>query len=221
MAMRAEFQNEMNGLHVELLKMGSVIEKSITLMIGTLKSRDKKVLDEIITRDDIIDDYETEIEKKCLSIIVRQQPVAVDLRSVTSVLKIITDLERIADQCSDIAGYLLKLSNQDIHTTDFDMGEIIAMAECMKKMVTGTIECYVNLDADTAVKIAHEDDIIDEYFSRNEALLQQQMKLNPEFIVEGVCYIHIIKYLERMADHTTNICEWIAYRVTGEHNQYN
>lgn len=219
--MRNEFQRELVDLKNGILKMGGVIEKTISLMIEVLTVRNAALLQEIINRDDIVDNYEKEIEKKCLTLILKQQPVAADLRLITSILKMITDLERIADQSSDIAQYLMKLTKQNGNIIKTDLSDILAMAEKVRTMVTKTIKCYINQDEKTAVQLAKEDDIIDDDFERIEERLKQQMKEDENFIMEGICYIHIIKYLERMADHATNICEWIAYQVTGEHNQYN
>lgn len=221
MAMRNQFQNELMDLHNDLLRMGSVVEKTIELMIESLTFRNPVLLQEIVKRDDIVDQYEAEIEKKCLYMMLRQQPVAVDLRSITSILKMITDIERIADQSSDIAEYLIKLTKWNGETVNTDLTDVIQMAETVKQMVGDTIECYVKLDEKRAIAIAKEDDLIDQYFEEIEKRLEEEMKQNSSFITEGICYIQIIKYLERMADHTTNICEWIAYRVTGKHIQYN
>lgn len=221
MAMRNEFQNELKELHIDLLKMGSVIEKSIDMLIEALQNNEETVFQEIIKRDDIIDQYEMEIEKKCISMILRQQPVAADLRTIATILKIITDLERIADQSSDIAEHMIKMIKKGCVMSNFEMKDIVNMAQFVKKMLTGTIECYVKQDDKEAIKIASDDDIADQYFHDIEQKIQQAMKDNNDFIFQGICYIHIIKYLERMADHCTNICEWVAYRVTGEHKQYN
>lgn len=219
--MRAEFENELKQLHKELLIMGSVLEKTMDIMLEAIEKRDITALEKVIDRDDIIDDYEYSIEKKCLSMILRQQPVAADLRTIASILKIITDLERIADQCSDVAKYEIKILKNQSKPSGFDNSSIIKMAEQVKKMVTSTIDCYVNLDAKKAVKVSMEDDIVDNYFSEITKQIQEEMIKNKEFVNEGICLLYIIKYIERMGDHTTNVCEWIAYRVTGEHKQYN
>lgn len=231
MVMRADFQNELKNLHKDLLKMGTVIEKTIDLMIEGLKTRDEKILEDVIERDAIVDNYEYNIERSCLNLILKQQPVASDLRTIASILKIITDLERIADQSSDISEYVLKIiKNNKAMSSDitaelpkskYDIPEIINMALEVKRMLSTTIDCYVKLDADLAVKTSLSDDIIDNYFTGITDKIAKVMKEDNNNIYEGICLLHIIKYLERMGDHSTNICEWIAYRVTGEHNQYN
>lgn len=219
--MREEFEKELKELHKELLKMGTAIEKTIDMLLDSFQTRNVKALEEVIQRDDIIDELEAEIEQKCINLILKQQPVAADLRNIASVLKIITDMERIADQCSDAAEYMIKMIEGSAKEYRFNIEAIIGMALQVKKMVSGTIDCYVHLDVDNAVKISLEDDIVDNYFNEINEQIQYKMKETPENIFEGVCILYIIKYLERIADHATNICEWVAYRVTGEHKQYN
>ena len=219
--MREEFQSELKGLHKDLVKMGTVIEKNLDMLIGAMLSKDEAVLQDIIDRDDIIDGYEQKIEKRCISLILKQQPVAVDLRTITSVLKIITDLERIADHCTDIAEYVLKIKHCNVQEEHFNMDKIVEMLRQTKKMIAATIDSYVNHDADTAIKISMADDMIDDYFHAIVEDIEEVMKQDTQYIHEGICLLLITKYIERMADHATNICEWIAYRVTGEHKQYN
>lgn len=219
--MREEFQRELKELHKDLLKMGTTIERTIDMLLESFQKRDLKGLQEVIERDDIIDCFECEIERKCIHLILKQQPVAADLRAITSILKMITDMERIADQCSDAAEYMIKIIHINVGSYQYDIAPIINMALQVKKMVSVTIDCYVNLDENNAIKISLEDDIVDNYFKEINKQIQQTMQNNPETILEGVCLLYIIKYLERIADHATNICEWIAYRVTGEHKQYN
>lgn len=219
--MREEFQRELKELHKELLKMGTTIEGTIDILLESFQKRDLKRLQEVIERDDIIDSFEYEIEKKCIHLILKQQPVAVDLRAITSILKMITDMERIADQCSDAADYMIQMIDANKEHYQYDIEPVINMGLQVKKMVSATIDCYVNLDEENAIKISLEDDIVDNYFKEINKQIQETMKNNSKTVFEGVCLLYIIKYLERMADHATNICEWIAYRVTGEHKQYN
>ena len=219
--MRSLFQNELADLHKDVLKMGTALETTIDRLLFAFVRRDTHVLQEVIDRDDIIDQLEFDIEKKCIGIILQQQPVAVDLRNVTSILKLITDIERIADHCTDIAEYLKKILLLNEKEYAYDITEILKMAKRVKAMVSETIDAYVNLDIQKAVEISVSDDEVDAYFTDIAEDLKSKMKLSSEFVEEGVKFLYIVKYLERMADHATNICEWVVYRVTGEHKQYN
>lgn len=211
---RYEFERELTVLHRDLLKMGAIIEQSIDDTIQALKSQDIKLAREIILRDDLIDHMEAVIEAECLMIIARQQPIAGDLRMIASVLKIITDLERIADHCADISEYTIKLADEPYKKP---LEHIPLMAEQVKKMVKDTIDSYVELDIEKAKKTSRDDDIVDEYFRDIVVEIQELMKLNADFVVQGTYLMFIVKYLERMADHATNICEWIVFHVTGKH----
>lgn len=219
--MRVLYNQDLQNLHDELLKMGSAIEKSLDLTIEALNTNNEDLMHEIIERDDIIDNFEIEIEKRCLTLISMQNPVAGDLRAIASILKIITDLERIADQSSDIAYYLLKITKNGYDGVKFDVAHIVEMAKYVKKMLARTIECYVSLNKEEAVKICKDDDIVDKLFVSIGNEITEHMTNYPEFIKNGICYLYIIKYCERMADHATNVCEWLAYRVSGEHLLYN
>lgn len=215
---RAEFEKALQELHEQLLKMGATIEHSMDLMIRALETGDAGLDREVIERDDIIDDLEAAIEAQCLDMIIKQQPVAGDLREITSILKMITDLERISDQCADICEYALKLAGEQMPEY---MNLIIQMAMHVKKMISATIDSYVSQDAKKAVETAKSDDIADDYFEQITGEIVQSMGGDLALRRTGVYLLLIAKYLERIGDHTTNVCEWVAYRVTGDHQLYN
>ena len=190
------------------------------MLIEGMEKRDREMLDEVIERDNIVDNLEADIEKMCVSLILREQPVAFDLRNVTSILKMITDLERIADHCTDIAKYLIEI----IDSSDkylFDTKDISNMSFIVKEMITSTTECYIKSDEIKARDISLSDDKVDAYFTDIVTSIESVMERDSSKIFQGVRFLYIVKYLERIADHSTNICEWIIYRVTGEHIQYN
>lgn len=218
MPIRIELQKELDRLHQDLVKMGTIIEKSIDDTIEALKTHDVKLAQEIIDRDDEVDALEEKIEEECIQLIARQQPIARDLREITSVLKIITDLERIADHCSDISEYTLKLASEAYIKP---LIHIPQMAEEAKKMVRSTIDCYIHRDVETARQVCKQDDVVDEFFYMIVEELRDIMKADPESIRQCTNLIFIVKYLERMADHATNICDWIIYNVTGSHSEFN
>lgn len=218
--MRNEFQNRLCELHKEIMKMNTTIEKTMDMLIEGMEKRDRAILDEVIERDNIVDNLEADIEKMCISLILREQPVAFDLRNVTSILKMITDLERIADHCTDIAKYLIEI----IDSSDkylFDTKDISNMSFIVKEMITSTTECYIKSDEIKARDISLSDDKVDAYFTDIVTSIESVMERDSSKIFQGIRFLYIVKYLERIADHSTNICEWIIYRVTGEHIQYN
>jgi phosphate transport system protein len=213
MPIRYEFEKELTKMHNRLLKMGTVIEQSIDDTIKAMKNQDVALAREVIQRDDEIDQMEIAMETECIMLVTRQQPIASDLRLITSVLKIVTDLERIADHCADISEYVIRLSNESYKKP---LEHIPLMAKQVKKMVKDTIDSYVEKDIEKARKVIEDDDIVDKYFDDIVKEVQDLMKSDGDFIVQGTYFIFITKYLERMADHATNICEWIEYTITGK-----
>lgn len=213
MPIRYEFEKELTRMHKELLKMGALIEQSIDDTIKAMKNQDVALAREVIQRDDEIDQMELVMEAECIMLVTRQQPIASDLRLIASVLKIVTDLERIADHCADISEYVIRLSNEPYKKP---LEHIPMMAQQVKKMVKDTIDSYVEKDIGKARKVIDDDDIVDKYFEDIVKEIQDLMKIQEDFIIQGTYFIFIVKYLERMADHATNICEWIEYTITGK-----
>lgn len=218
MPMRHVFEKELENLHKDLMKMGTTIEQSIDDMIQALKEQNVRLAEEVIARDDFIDKLEAVMEAECLMIIARQQPLAGDLRLIASVMKMITDLERIADHCADISEYTIRLAKEPYKKP---LEHIPMMAEQVKKMVKQTIDSYVQRDKEKAKQVCKQDDIVDQYLEDIVVEIQELMKKDPEFVTQGTYFIFIVKYLERMADHATNICEWIIFNITGKLKQYN
>ncbi len=214
MPLRQEFERELKILHKDLIKMGTIIEKSMDDAILALMTHDIALAKSVIERDDIIDTMEVNIEKDCLLLIARQQPLATDLRDIASVLKMITDLERIADNCSDICEYVLKLADEEYVKP---LVHIPEMAEAVKKMVKDTIDSYVNQDLDLAKDVCKQDDNVDSYFNKLIGELTEIIQAKPSMTKQCINFIFIVKYLERIGDHSTNVAEWIIYTVTGEH----
>lgn len=210
--MRKQFVNQLNEINQSVIKMGSIIELSTNEMIEALDTLDVGKAKEIIKRDDEVDLLEQQIEKECINIIAQQQPVATDLRQVTSTMKIITDIERIADQCADISEYIIILSKLPRMTEPVKLEPMINV---MRGMVVDVIDAFVEKDLEKCEEVLKSDDKVDEYFEKIKTELAEKMKENPDMIEQGICYLMIIKYIERMADHATNIAEWIKYIVTG------
>ncbi len=214
MVTRHHFAEELQELHLELIKMASLVEESIENTILALKKQDVELARKIFKNDDIIDDMERKIEKLCLMLIARQQPLAKDLRTISTALKIITDMERIADHSSDIAEITIRMANEKYVKPLIDIPK---MAELAKKMVNKAIDAYVKQDIKLAQEVCNSDDEVDELFSKIVLELINIVKNDPNTTEQVINFMFITKYLERMADHATNIGEWVVFNVTGEH----
>ncbi|BCJ96248.1 phosphate transport system regulatory protein PhoU [Anaerocolumna cellulosilytica] len=211
--MRQTFIAQLEALNNDVIKMGSILELSTNEMILALDNTDTAISKKIIDRDDEIDLLEQQIEKDCINIIAKQQPLASDLRKITSIMKIITDIERIADHCVDISEYIIRLSKLPKVNPPKNLSDMIS---AMKKMVIGTIDSFVEGNLEKATKVIQADDEVDTYFEKITEELSETMQKDSNMVPQCICYLMIIKYLERMADHATNIAEWITFIVTGD-----
>lgn len=217
MAPRQLFAQELENLRQEIIQMGAQVEELVRQTIIAITTRDKELAKQVIAKDDYIDQLEVEIEKKCVSIIAHQQPIAKDLRLIMSILKIVTDIERIADQCEDICKYSLQLQDDSWSAEEAYKKNIENMATDVQGMLKRAIDGFVQKDVEKMRNICKYDDKIDADFKRIWEEIVEEMKRNRDFIPNGADYIMIIKYFERIADHTTNIAEWLIYNVTGEY----
>ena len=195
--MRSRFDRELDTLNVDLQKMSGLVENALENTIAAFQNKNTKLAKEVMENDRMINDMERSIESICFKLMLRQQPVARDLRIVTTALKIVTDLERIGDQCSDICEIILDLSGDHIYRT---VEHIPDMLKTAKEMV-------------------HKDDDIDALFLDIKNEIIQIMKENSENADDCLDYFMIAKYLERIGDHASNICEWLDFMETGSINQ--
>lgn len=214
MVLRHSFASDLEELHLDLIKMGSLVEESIDNTILALKKQDAELARQIFSDDDVIDDMEKKIERKCLNLIARQAPIAKDLRTISTALKIITDMERIADHSADIAEITIRMANEKYIKPLIDIPK---MAELAKIMVKKSIDAYVKQDINLSEEVCSSDDEVDDLFSKIKLELISIMKNDSEAIDQVINFMFIAKYLERMADHATNIAEWVVFNVTGEH----
>ena len=210
--MRSRFDEQLALLNVELIKMGSLCELAISNAIKGLLERNGELLKLVREADSEIDEKEREIESMCLKLLLQQQPVARDLRAISSALKMISDMERIGDQASDIAeiaGYIRNESAVN-HT------HLKCMAESATQMVVEAIKSFVNRDLDLAHKVMRDDDIVDDHFEevRTDIIKLIREETEAEFCLD---LLMIAKYLERIGDHAVNIAEWVEFSITGEH----
>ncbi len=212
---RTSFDKELELLHELMIKMAGLVEEAIEKSISSLKKQDIELARLVYENDDAIDELESKIEKICLNLIARQQPLAKDLRNISTALKIITDMERIADHASDIAELVIRMADMKYVKP---LTDIPHMAELAKKMVIKSIDAYTKQDIDIAKEVCDSDDEVDNLFSKIVLELINIMKNAPNTVEQATDLMFIVKYLERIGDHATNIAEWVVFNVTGEHD---
>lgn len=210
--MRNRFDNQLAEMNNELISMGALCENAIASAVKALLEGDIKLAAAAIRIDQEIDRKEREIESMCLKLLLQQQPVASDLRLISSVLKMITDIERIGDQASDIAEIVTYLSGACGHSTHIDQ-----MAQATIKMVTNSLDAFVRRDLTLAWSVIEYDDVVDRLFDECKSDLIAEIAQNPEDGERVLDVLMIAKYLERIGDHATNIAEWVEFSITGSH----
>ncbi|OPJ61831.1 hypothetical protein CLCHR_22360 [Clostridium chromiireducens] len=198
----------------ELLNMSSLVEKQIYESIICLKNYDLDKADQIIKDDDKVDEMQKTIEEECIKFIATEQPLATDLRRVFTASKIVTDLERMADHAVDICK-ITKRMGGNINSFKVYSDELWEMDKKVRAMIKSSIEAYINEDDEMAYKICEKDDEIDAFYKSLFTNLINSIKLDEELIQKGAQLLFVIKYLERIGDHVTNICEWTIFSKTG------
>lgn len=215
---RSSFDLKLKQLHQDLRDMGNQVEIQVKDSIECLKNHDSNLAEQVIKNDDIVDNYESEIEANCIKLMATENPLAVDLRRIFIATKIITDFERIADHAVDIAKITILLKNEEYVKKLVD---IPRMAEIVEKMIKGTLEAYVDMDVALARQICDIDDEVDDIYDDIFVEVSDIMKIKPEAVNQCCRFLLVSRLLERMADHTTNICERIIYLETGERVELN
>ncbi|MDD2458043.1 MAG: phosphate signaling complex protein PhoU [Eubacteriales bacterium] len=216
---RIEFEKELSNLHQEIIRMGAHVEQSINEAVQALTDLDSDRAEKVIANDDVIDEMERQIDRSCVEIIARQQPVARDLRDLTSTLKLITDLERIADHASDISERIIAINalpNRIVIPHD-----IITIADVSKQMLRGALDAYVTRNESAASEVIRMDDRVDELYSKLKKYLIHLMSVDSENVEQLVELLMICKYFERISDHAQNVAEWVLFFIKGRHMNYN
>lgn len=211
--MRAKFDEQLEQLNTELITMGALCEEAISSAIKALFDEDDTLLENVFTADSGIDQKERDIEALCMRLLLQQQPVASDLRIISSALKMISDMERIGDQASDIAEITRYVKYSDVKSKV----HIKDMATAAIKMVTDSIDSFVKKDITLVKAVMAYDDVVDGLFDKVKTEL---IALLAEDHTSGESFadlLMIAKYLERIGDHATNIAEWVEFSVTGVH----
>ncbi len=210
---RHGFDQDLEALRRELLLMGEVVKQTIKNAVTALKTKDMALARSVMDGDDVIDRMQVEIEDRCIALIARQQPVATDLRILGTGLKITTDLERIGDHAFDIAKIAVEIGAEPLIKPLVDIPQ---MAELAQAMLQDCLQAYLNLDVQLAEKVIRDDDKVDQLYLQVYRDLLNYMIDDPTTINQATQLLFVARYLERIADHSTNVAEWVIYLVTGE-----
>lgn len=209
--MRNRYKKQLENLNASIQSMGKMIELAIQSSMLSLMGRDKEAAKVVRSNDDEIDDMERDIETQCLKLLLEQQPVASDLRLITSVLKMITDMERIGDHAVDIADLVLNIPDFKYEKINI----LEEMSDQILKMIHESVSSYIERDFNKAKNVIIEDDIVDKLYHTIKADLIEKIKKTNEG-EKILDYLLIAKYIERIGDHTVNIAEWIIFALTGK-----
>lgn len=211
--MRSRFDEQLDFLNNELIKMGSLCEEAIALTAKALSEGNVKLADKVKALENEIDHKERDIESLCLKLLLQQQPVAHDLRQISAALKMVTDMERIGDQAEDIAEIITFL-NGCVPPEDL---LIYKMEQATIKMVTDSVDAYVKKDTELAKSVIEYDDVVDECFVKVKSRLIKTISENPDDGEYTLDLLMIAKYFERIGDHAVNIAEWVLFSILGHH----
>ncbi len=214
MSIRNKYEAELAQVFDKLVTMCRETERAIDRSITALVMRDAALSRAVIEEDKNIDRLEHEIEQDCLKILLMEHPVASDFRDVSAALKMITDLERIADQAADISELALGFGNEKYIKEPEHIAE---MAKLATAMVKDSVESYINRDVELARSLDGRDDRVDELFETVKNDLVALIRLDGANADQAILFMMIAKYLERIADHAVNIGEWVEYAATGYH----
>jgi len=211
--MRNRFDQELKKLHDDLVQMGTFIETTMEKTMSAFRTNDYALAREVYENDDIADELEIKIERRSLRILLSQQPVARDLRTISTALKMITDMERICDQAKSISDIVLRFEGKEFKKTE----DILQMSEKCVIMVNKSIDAFIKDSLELANEIEKMDDEIDTLFHRIHDDMANIVRQDPSTVEQVVDVVMIAKYLERIGDHAVNISEWVVFNITGEH----
>ena len=211
--MRSRYDEELKNLHGALIDMGAMIESAISGAITALENRDIQKAKDIIAYDEEIDAQERLIEETCMKLLLRQQPVARDLRMISTALKLITDMERIGDHAADISELAIMLRD----LPQMNSNSLREMAVQTSAMLMSSVEAYVEQDEEKARAVIRQDDVVDDLFVTVKSEMIEAIRQNSDFSEAAADLLMAAKYFERIGDHATNIAEWTVYAFTGRH----
>ncbi len=212
--MRNRFDEQLERLNVELIRMGALCEDVISQAAKALETPTDEFRQIVYDTDHEIDRKEREIESLCMRLLLQQQPVASDLRLISSALKMISDMERIGDQAADIAEMTAYLKDNGMDS----QLHIAEMARATIQMVTGSVDSFVRRDLELARKVQADDDVVDALFNRVKKELVERIASDRSSGEDCIDLMMIAKYFERIGDHAVNIAEWVEFAATGQHS---
>jgi phosphate transport system protein len=218
MELRHEFAAALEDLNQDILKMGVLVEEALRKAVAGLVDQDRETARQVIEEDEAVNEMEVHIEDKCTVIIARDQPVASDLRQLITSLKVVTQLERMGDHAVHIAKAALRLADKQLLKPLIDIPQ---MGELCIEMARKVISAYIECDAEEAEKIAGMDEKVDDLRDQVMRELISYMLEDTKYISQSLDLLFVSRYLERFADHVTNIAEWIVYNATGRHTELN
>ena len=206
------------SINKKLIAMGAAVESQVELAVRSLLERDFEMAEDVKSGDKLVDDLMRQVEDEAVRIIATLQPVASDLRILFTTIKVVTDLERAGDHAVDIARVSTNISDEEI---SFLSNEIRAMKDTCIRMIHEGLDSFVSLDSEKAYEVTKLDDIIDDNYVASVRKLYAHVKQEPGFALMAAQLNFAMKYLERIGDHMTNVCEWTIYIETGEHVELN
>ena len=217
MSIRKIFEEELAELKTQLVEMCRLTEQMINDAITALVNKDRELGKSIGVMDKRVDEYEMAIEKKCMRILLKQQPVAKDFREVSTALKMITDIERFGDQAADIGELVYSMPGEKYIK---ELTHTKAMGNLAIKMVRESVNSFINNDAKLADEVIALDDKMDELFDTVKTELIELIKKDGNNGDQGIELMMVAKYLERIGDHAVNVAEWTKYNETGVHQKF-
>ena len=213
MTTRSAFDEQIAALQRDLLRMGVFVNESIERAVQALQQGDRKLAEEVIEGDEVADRMLIDIQQRCLQLVALQQPLARDLRSIATVLKIVTDLERMADHATDIARIVRRLG---LSGPPRPLADIPRLAQRVQEMNREALEAWVSGDSERARRMTAVDDEIDRLYRQVFDELLQVMQTDPKSVRTATYLILAAHHLERIGDHATNLGEWTIFQETGE-----
>ena len=209
------------SINSKIQEMGTLVGNQIQSSMNVLKDFDKDEADKIILNDNKIDEYQKEIDEESVKFIATEQPLAEDLRRILAVTKIVNDLERIADYAVDISKSIKKTTEQGLENTFIQCSSLWEMEKLVCIMLDKVIECYLTADVDYALDIARMDDEVDKVYKEAFTKIIEGKSSAEDDINKKARILFVAKYLERVGDHITNICEWIIFSKEGKYLDLN
>jgi len=216
MTYRNQFDKELDSLKLSLIHMGDMVIENINDGFSSFLNFDIPLAEEIIKKDKLVNEQEYAIEKECMRIILREQPVAKDLRLITAVLKMITDLERIGDHAADISKMTIFMEKTHHF---FPLTRTTSMTKACQKMIKKALDSFVDNDIALAYEVIKDDDEVDDYFEEVKQIVADAIRASSIDADYAIYLMMVAKYLERIGDHAVNIGEWVIFSITGEHKK--